>query len=76
MTDEEKIDALRATLHQIVQWCDAYPRNVFITPDLVKARKLLNAGGVSLDAISGDAMRHCLEGVGQIARAGLKATGD
>ena len=37
-------------------------------PDWKAARKLLEAGGISLDSISAHCMRHVVEGVGKIAR--------
>jgi hypothetical protein len=45
---------------------------VFPEPDWKKAKELLEAGGVSLDAISAHCMRQVIEGVGQIAREALQ----
>jgi hypothetical protein len=70
MTDREERMA-DALLH-IVHWADAYPLQIFPEPDLVKARALLEAGGMTLDAVSAHAMRHCLSGVRKIAEDGLK----
>lgn len=59
-------------LEGIVQWSKAYPLNIFPEPDLKRVRSLLEAGGVTLDAVSASAMRHVVEGVGEIAIAALK----
>ena len=65
------IDGLEEALERIEQWADAYPLSVFPKPDFKKAHELLTAGGITLDAISADNMRHCLEGVGNISRTAL-----
>lgn len=61
--EENELDALREKLHRIHQWCAAYPLAVFPEPDWVKARELLEAGGMTLDSVSASAMRHVLKGV-------------
>lgn len=71
MTDEDRMDQLERALRRIQQWSEAYPRDIFPEPDLKKARTLLEAGGITLDAISAHCMRHCVEGVGKIARDAL-----
>jgi hypothetical protein len=38
---------------------------------LRKAADLLRAGGITLDAVSASAIRHVIEGVGEIARRAL-----
>ena len=67
----DKIERLEGALYSIQQWSEAYPLAVFPEPDLKKARILLEAGGITLDAISAHCMRHCVEGVGKIAREAL-----
>jgi hypothetical protein len=67
----DRIDDLETALHRIVSWSEAYPLEVFPEPDLKKARALLEAGGVTLDSISAHCMRHCVEGIGKIAREAL-----
>jgi len=69
---EDRIDELEVALHKIAQWSEAYPLDIFPEPDLKKARSLLEAGGITLDAISAHCMRHVIEGVGKIAREALK----
>lgn len=64
-------DALADALKTIIVWADAYPLDVFPEPDLDVARQLLEAGGLTLDAVSASAMRHCLEGVRRIAQEAL-----
>jgi hypothetical protein len=66
-----RIEVLDAALRRIVQWSEAYPPDIFPEPDWKKAAALLNAGGITLDRISGSCMRHVVEGVGEIARAAL-----
>jgi hypothetical protein len=82
MTDDEitetyiamaaRVDDLEQALHQIASWAEAYPLDIFPEPDLKKARALLEAGGITLDAVSASCMRHVVEGVGEIAREALK----
>jgi hypothetical protein len=72
----EKINKLRAALCEIVQWADAYPTRVFREPTEEQcklAHELLTVHGMTLDAFSASMGRHCLKGVGDIARAALEA---
>lgn len=71
ITDEDRTERLEEALHQIVQWSEAYPLSVFPEPDWNKARALLEAGGITLDAVSAHCMRHVIDGVGKIAREAL-----
>ncbi len=57
----------------IVRWSESYPLDVFPEPDMGYAQALLAHGGMTLDAISAYAMRHVVEGVGEISRAVLVA---
>jgi hypothetical protein len=68
---ETENERLRAGLQQIESWSRAYPLEMFPEPDFEKAHRLLQAGGMPLDAISAAAMRHVVEGVGAIARRAL-----
>lgn len=68
---DEKIEAHQEALQRISQWADAYPVDVFPEPDLAKAAKLLNDGGISIDAVSAHCMRHVIAGVGAIAKKAL-----
>jgi len=68
---EIEFDRMEEALRRIVQWSEAYPLDIFPEPDLKKARALLEAGGITLDAVSAYAMRHVVTGVGRIARRGL-----
>ena len=67
-----RIERLEEALERIEQWSCAYPLTVFPEPDLKRARELLEAGGMTLDSISAHAMRHVVEGVGEIASRALK----
>ena len=66
--NERKTDALV----KIQTWARAYPLDVFLKPDLKKAHKVLKAAGLTLDAISADAMRHVISGVSDIVEQALK----
>lgn len=66
-----EIERLTEALMKIEQWSRAYPLAIFPEPDMAKARALLAAGGMSLDAVSASAMRHVVDGVGEIARRAL-----
>lgn len=64
----EYIDDMENALRQIVQWSEAYPLDIFPEPDLKKARELLAAGGITLDAVSAHCMRHVIQRVAEIAK--------
>ena len=59
-------------LIKIQTWAKAYPLDIFPKPDLKKARQVLKAAGMTLDAISTDAMRHVISGVTDIVEQALK----
>jgi hypothetical protein len=69
MSNEEKYED---ALERIVQWCEAYPIDIFPEPDFKKAAELLKTGGITLDAVAASCMRHVVEGVGKIAREALE----
>ena len=71
----DKLDRYEQALQRIVSWSDAYPLDIFPEPDFKKASALLNAGGITLDAVSASCMRHVVEGVGKIAREALNGDG-
>jgi hypothetical protein len=68
-------DRLTEALEQIAEWARAYPLTVFPEPDFVKARALLEAGGITLDAVSASNMRHVVTEVAAIARRALERDG-
>ena len=70
---EAQVARLREALGAIVSWSEAYPLDIFPEPDFEKAHKLLQAGGMTLDAISASNMRRVVEGVGRIAQEALDA---
>jgi hypothetical protein len=71
MTDEEQLERYKDALRRIAAWADAYPITVFRKPDLKRAHEVLTAAGMTLDAISADAIRHVVEDVGRIAKEAL-----
>jgi hypothetical protein len=68
----EREERMEEALHRIASWADAYPLTVFPEPDLKRAREVLEAAGMTLDAISADAMRHVITQVGHIAKGALQ----
>jgi hypothetical protein len=71
MDPEDRIAELEDALAKIESWSRAYPLTAFPEPDLKRAAELLEAGGITLDAVSANAIRHVIEGVGEIARRAL-----
>lgn len=63
----EKIERADDELRIIENWAKAYPLEVFPEPDFKKAHALLQAGGMTLDAISASNMRHVVKTVSEIA---------
>ena len=70
----QEIERLTEALGRIVEWSEAYPLDVFQEPDFEKVRSVLEASGMTLDAVSASNMRHVLKGAGAIARAALGET--
>ena len=74
MSKCERCEELTEALQRIVQWADAYPTSVFREPTEDQCRhahELLTANGMTLDTFSASMGRHCLKGVGDIARNAL-----
>jgi hypothetical protein len=69
---QARIETLEAALEEIESWSRAYPLKIFPEPDWKHATELLEAGGITMDAVSAHCMRHVVEGVGEIARAALE----
>jgi hypothetical protein len=68
-------DRLKEGYERIENWRKAYPLESFPKPDLKKAREVLKAAGMTLDAISADNMRHVLEGIKDIVAEALTGKG-
>jgi hypothetical protein len=66
-------DRMEDALHQIKNWCDAYPLSMFPEPDFAKAAKVLKAAGMTIDSISASNMRHVVNGVRKIVEGALPA---
>ena len=76
MTDEllalrAENERLREALEDFVKWSGAYPTDIFIEPDYAKAHALLQAGGMTLDALSAATLRMATLEMGKRARAAL-----
>ncbi len=69
---QTEVGKLRKALERIQIWSEAYPLTAFPKPDLKKVAQVLKAAGMTLDAISADAMRHVLDGVKKIVSDALK----
>ena len=63
----------REALESLHQWSNAYPLSVFPQPDFAKAHELLQAGGMTLDAISASNMRHVVNGIGRTVEPSIAA---
>jgi hypothetical protein len=68
----DRVDELTEALYKIKEWSEAYPLAVFPEPDWAEARALLEAGGITIDAVSGTIIRRVLMRVGNIAREALE----
>ena len=68
-------DVLVAALQRMIEWAKAYPVKVFPEPNFRRARELLEAGGMTLDAIGASTMRHVLLGARNIASEALQKIG-
>jgi hypothetical protein len=70
----ERCEELENALKRIIQWSEAYPMDIFHEPtaeESHQAHKILTANGMTLDAFSASMGRHCLKGIGDIARGAL-----
>ena len=72
---DAEIERLTDLFYRLRTWQQAYPLEVFPKPDLKKAHNVLRAAGMTLDAISADAMRHVLDGIRDIVEQALKPDG-
>jgi len=70
--EESRQFKLEDALHEIANWADAYPLEVFPEFDFKKAREVLEKNGMTLDAISASNMRHVITRVSEIAKEALK----
>lgn len=73
---QDRCDDLAEALQRIEQWASAYPTDIFHEPtteECRKAHEVLKANGMTLDAFSASMGRHCLKGVGDIARGALSS---
>jgi hypothetical protein len=65
-TDLKEIARLKTQIDEVLNWCEAYPLDIFPEPDFKKAAKVLKENGMTLDAISASNMRHVLDGIKRI----------
>jgi len=65
--EDTRTEKIEEAIRRITEWRDkAYPLDVFPEPDLARAADLLEAGGMTLDAVSASSMRHALRRVCEI----------
>jgi hypothetical protein len=69
-------EKMREALEDFHEWPKAYPTSVFWKIDTKKAHALLQAGGMTLDAVSATAIRWTLEEIERRAAAVLKGIYD
>jgi hypothetical protein len=70
---DEKCERYEEALESILQWCNAYPADIFLEPDLDVCRQALEAVGQTMDGLHGSWARRLLEGIGTIAKGALDA---
>jgi hypothetical protein len=58
-----RVEELEDCLQKIVNWCDAYPLDIFPEPDFEAVKFALASKGIKLDAVSASNMRHVVNGV-------------
>ena len=68
---EKENARLREELEGFVRWAEAYLTDIFPEPDHKRAHELLQAGALTLDAVSASVMRSALGDIGERARAAL-----
>jgi hypothetical protein len=66
------VEKMREALEDFREWPNAYPTAVFPEIDTLKAHALLQAGGMTLDAVSATAIRWTLGEIERRAAAVLK----
>ncbi len=71
MTDS---DCMERALRQILDWCEAYPIEVFPEPDLGAIRK--KVGDSQMSRLHASWARHLLAGIAGYARGGLCANAE
>lgn len=75
--ERQRAEQAEGVLESLRAWALAYPVAVFPEPDFAKAHELLQAGDITLDAISASTMRHTLAMVlSEIERAATPAPRD
>ena len=68
---EVKVARLVDALDDLNQWCGAYPLAVFPEPDFGRVAHVLQAAGMTIDAVSASNFRHVLKRVREITTAAL-----
>jgi hypothetical protein len=67
----DRVEELEEVLRMIAEWGSAYPIDMFPEPDWARAQALLEAGGMTLDAVSAGVIRRTLRGVRKLAKEAL-----
>ena len=69
---ENNLEIAMTALHEIQNWADAYPLEVFPEPNFAEVKRLLEAGGISVGSVSASNMRHVINGVKNIILEALE----
>jgi len=69
---ETRNEKFEVSLIAVLNWAKAYPIEVFPEPDMKFASQLLEAGGMTVGAISASAMRHLLKRITEIVNESLQ----
>ena len=70
----ELVEEITDELQKMLDWCNAYPIEVFPEPDFKKAAQVLKDAGMTIDSISASNMRHVLKGLRGHIEAALEQT--
>ena len=63
---QERVAELEERHRQVIDWCNAYPLDIFSEPDMKRVHVVLKDNGMTLDGVSASNFRHVLEGVRRI----------
>jgi len=65
---EAQLEKVEEPALRIIQWCEAYPLDIFPEPDFKLARKGLESVGITMDAVSASCMRRVIDGISGYAK--------
>jgi hypothetical protein len=74
----DRIEQLEDALTQITQWCEAYPKTVFLPINRERMRlatRVLRRNGIDMGALHAQWARHLTKGIAAIAKAEGRSNG-